>query len=192
MAQLQSPPALKQADSGWNLPTQMALLFCHLPLLFSKTLLPAERPWRYSGDNIQQAGNRHQEWIGGGWVSPLYKHRLLVNFGGLEQKCVLASISLIHYFSHTAPASHSGTQLVWLQAATGGSHPVVQTTGYFFRGPEFKPQHPHGSSQSSVTPGLGDLKPSSNLHRNQACKIQKYMQAQAKHSNEYNYSIFPV
>ena len=48
--------------------------FCHLPLLFSKTLLSDERPWRYSGDSIRQiclqAGNRHQEWIGGGWASP--------------------------------------------------------------------------------------------------------------------------
>ena len=32
----------------------MALLFCHLLLLFSKTLLPAERPLRYSRDSIQQ------------------------------------------------------------------------------------------------------------------------------------------
>jgi hypothetical protein len=29
-------------------------LFCHLLLLFSKTLLPAERPLRYSKDSIQQ------------------------------------------------------------------------------------------------------------------------------------------
>jgi hypothetical protein len=39
-----------------------------------------------------QAGSRHQEWIGREWASPLYKHRLLVNFGALiREKFVLAS-----------------------------------------------------------------------------------------------------
>ena len=41
----------------------------------------------------------------------------------------------------------------------------VESTGCSSRGPEFNSQHPHGSSQLSVTPGPGDL-PSS--HRQQA------------------------
>ena len=101
----------------------MAILLCQLLLLFSETLLPAERPLRHSGDTSYpachlQAGSRHQEWIGRGWASPLYKHRLLVNFGGLEQKHVLASIISLAVSFHTAPASHSGTQLVWAHVAT--------------------------------------------------------------------------
>jgi hypothetical protein len=63
------------------------------------------------------AGSRHQEWADGGWAYPLYKHRLSVNFKGLEQKPVLASIISLDVSFHTAPASHSETQLVWPQAA---------------------------------------------------------------------------
>ena len=89
----------------------MAILLCQLLLLFSETLLPAERPLRHSGDTSYYAhrllaGSRHQEWIGRGWASPLYKHRLLVNFGALiREKFVLAS-----FFSHhlSAPACLSG------------------------------------------------------------------------------------
>ena len=71
----------------------MAILLCQLLLLFSETLLPAERPLRHSGDtsypaSCLQAGSRHQEWIGGGWASPLYKQRLLVNFGDLIRTCL--------------------------------------------------------------------------------------------------------
>jgi hypothetical protein len=60
-------------------------------LLFSKILLPAERPLRHSGNTsypFLQAGSRHQEWIGGGWASPLYKHRHLVNSGALIRICL--------------------------------------------------------------------------------------------------------
>ena len=40
-------------------------------------------PNQFCPADCLQAGDRHQEWIGGGWASPppLYKHRLLVNFG---------------------------------------------------------------------------------------------------------------
>ena len=38
---------------------------------------PVDRLW---------AGSRHQEWAGGGWAYPLYKHGLSVNFRGFEQK----------------------------------------------------------------------------------------------------------
>jgi hypothetical protein len=74
---------------------------------------PVDRLW---------ASSRHQEWAGVGWAYPLYKHGLSVNFGGLEQKRVLASIIPLVVLSHTAPASHSGIQLVWPQAATYNSH----------------------------------------------------------------------
>lgn len=43
---------------------------------------------------------------------------------------------------------------------------MVKSIGFSFRGPRFKSQHPHGSSQSSVTPVLGDMTPS---HRH-ACR----------------------
>jgi hypothetical protein len=75
---------------GLSLQNYKALLLCHLLLFFSKTLLPAERP--LFRDSIQQIrlpkAERHQEWLGGGWASPLYKHRLLVNFGALIRICL--------------------------------------------------------------------------------------------------------
>ena len=93
---------------GWNLQAWMALLFCHLLLLFSKTLLLAERPLRNSGDSIRQirdsiqqiclqAGNRHPKWIGGGWASPLYKHRLLVNVGALNRNVSWPPLFLLSF-----------------------------------------------------------------------------------------------
>jgi hypothetical protein len=61
----------------------------------SKTLLPAERPLRYSGGTSYsagrlQAGSRHQEWSGGGGGMggmglPPYKHTLLVNWRTLNR-----------------------------------------------------------------------------------------------------------
>ena len=56
------------------------------------------------------------DWRGMGL--PLYKHRLLVNFGDLEQKHMLASIISLAVSFHTALASHSETQLVWTHVAT--------------------------------------------------------------------------
>ena len=95
----------------------MALLFCHLLLLFSKTLLPAERPLRYSGrqhptDQLQ-ACNRHQEWTGGGPAFPLYKHRLLVNLGALNRNMswpplFLSSFSPIQLLPPTQESSYCG------------------------------------------------------------------------------------
>jgi hypothetical protein len=68
----------------------MALLFCHLLLFFSKTLLPAERPLRYFGDNIQSITYRLatgiKNGLAEGWPCPLYEHRLLVNLGALNRK----------------------------------------------------------------------------------------------------------
>ena len=88
----------------------MALLFCHLLLLSSKTLLPAERPQSYSGGTsypayLLQAGSRHQEWTGGGGMGlPPYKHTLLVN---LDQRNFC--LGFLHYLflqskSLSAPA----------------------------------------------------------------------------------------
>ena len=37
---------------------------------------------------------------------------------------------------------------------------MVKSIGCSSRGPEFNSQHPHGGSQPSVTPVLGDLMPS--------------------------------
>ena len=56
----------------------------------SKTLLPVERPLSYSGGTSYpahrlQAGSRHQEWTGGGWAFPFYKHTLLVNWWALNR-----------------------------------------------------------------------------------------------------------
>ena len=45
---------------------------------------------------------------------------------------------------------------------------VVRSTGWTFRGPGLDSQHPHGSSQLSVTPVSGDLMPSSVLLGDQA------------------------
>lgn len=49
------------------------------------------------------------------------------------------------------------------QILTSGAKKVsaaVKSTGCSYRGPTFDAQHPHGSSQTSVTPGPGDLIPS--------------------------------
>ena len=95
----------------------MAILLCQLPL-FSKTLLPAERPLRHSGDTSYYAhrllaGSRHQEWIGRGWASPLYKHRLLVNLGALNRNMswpplFLSSFSPIQLLPPTQESSYCG------------------------------------------------------------------------------------
>ena len=52
---------------------------------------------------------------------PSLQAQTLSKLGGLEQKRVLASIISLIVLFHIAPASHSGTQLVWPQA-TGGLH----------------------------------------------------------------------
>jgi hypothetical protein len=77
----------------------MGILLCQLPLLFSETLIPAERPLRHSGDKSYpacclQAGSRHQEWIGEGWASPLYKHSLLVNSQALIREKICLGLIL--------------------------------------------------------------------------------------------------
>jgi hypothetical protein len=41
-----------------------------------------------------QAGDRHQEWIGGEWAFPLYKHSLLVNSQALIREICLGLILL--------------------------------------------------------------------------------------------------
>ena len=96
---------MKQADSDfaateyeitWGVAFRLRWLYCYVNYCCS-SLLPAERPLRHSGDTSYpahrlQAGSRHQEWIGGGWASPLYKHSLLVNLRALiREKFVLAS-----------------------------------------------------------------------------------------------------
>ena len=78
----------------------MAILLCQLLLLFSETLLPAERPLRHSGDTSYpachlQAGSRHQEWTGRGMGLYPYKHSLLVNLWALIRE---KKLSWLHYF----------------------------------------------------------------------------------------------
>jgi hypothetical protein len=130
-------------------------LFCYLPLLFSKTLLPVERSWRdipetTSGTSAYRQATDIKNGLVEDGPPPPYKHRILVNFGGLEQKHVLASIISLLVLSHTAPAFHSGTQLVWLQAVTvyplTVPHPIL-------------PLCPHASMRVSSTPILSPTKP---------------------------------
>jgi hypothetical protein len=79
----------------------MALLFCHLQLFSSKTLLPDERALRYSRGTSYPAsslltGSRHQEWTGRGIGLPPYKHTLLANSRALIREIfVLASLSFL-------------------------------------------------------------------------------------------------
>lgn len=49
-----------------------------------------------------------------------------------------------------------------VRGLTGDGSAVV-SAGHFSRRPRFDSQHPHGNSQTSVTPVRGDLKPSSGL-----------------------------
>ena len=53
----------------WSFPTWLASFVVSTALLFSEILLPAETPLRQS--ILHCAGDRHQEWIGGGWAFPL-------------------------------------------------------------------------------------------------------------------------
>lgn len=46
---------------------------------------------------------------------------------------------------------------------------TVKSTGDSSRGPGFNPQHPHGGSQPSLAPILGNTMPSSGFHWYQAC-----------------------
>ena len=81
-------PSLKQADPDFDLaatrrrlpsvePSNLDGSFILSPATaLSKTLLPAERPLRYSRGTSYpachlQAGSRHQEWTGRGWAFPL-------------------------------------------------------------------------------------------------------------------------
>ena len=98
----------------------MALLFCHLLLLFSKTLLPAERPLRYSRDSIWKIVYRlatgTKNGLGGG--SPLYKHRLLVNFGALIRTC----LGLVLFSLSSLIQPQPDFQEYPVRVAVGGSH----------------------------------------------------------------------
>jgi hypothetical protein len=98
-------------------PSDLDGSICSSPRLCFLLKGPWDIPETHPVDHLR-ASSRHQEWAGGGCAYPLYKHGLSVNFRGLEQKHV-SIISLV-VLSHTAPASHSETQLVWPQAATGG------------------------------------------------------------------------
>ena len=72
----------------------MAILLCHLPLLFSQTLLPDERPLRHSGDTSYPAAYRlapgTKNELAGEMGLPPYKHSLLVNSWALirEKNCI--------------------------------------------------------------------------------------------------------
>jgi hypothetical protein len=95
----------------------MALLFCHLTLLSSKTLLPAERPLRYSGgtsypaSRLQAPDTKNDWWGGRGWDGPPPpppKHTLLVN-----SQALIRMLSWLHYLlskskSLSAPACLPG------------------------------------------------------------------------------------
>ena len=102
----------------------MAILLCQLLLLFSETLLSAERPLRHSRDTSYpahdlHAGSWHPKCIGGGWASSLYKHRLLVNLGALiREKFVLASFFSHCLVSFSPSLPFRSTRLAWPQAVT--------------------------------------------------------------------------
>jgi hypothetical protein len=51
--------------------------------------------------------------------------------------------------------------------------PAVNITGCSSRGPRFNSQHPHGSSQLTVTPALEDLTPS-HIHVVKSPKHKKF------------------
>ena len=57
----------------------------------------------------------------------------------------------------------------------------LRSTGCSSRGPRFNSQHPHGSSQVSVTPVPGDLIPSSGLHGHQAHTWCTYIHVDRTH-----------
>jgi hypothetical protein len=98
----------------------MAILLCQLLLLFSETLLPAERPLRHSGDILScmsptgwlQAARMDWRGEGGYWGRgsvglPPCKHSLLVNWRALiREKIVLASLffSLLVFLFQPQPA----------------------------------------------------------------------------------------
>jgi hypothetical protein len=69
----------------------------------------------------QQADSRHQEWAGGGWAYPLYKHGLWVNFRGFEQKGL------------SCPHSFLPSDLFQPQPAFQGNPVYVATGGYINR-----------------------------------------------------------
>lgn len=101
----------------------MAILLCQLLLLFSETLLPAERPLRHSGDTSYYAhrllaGSRHQEWAGREWAYPLYKHGLSVNFRGFEQKGLSWPSSFLASGLFQPQHAFQGNPVLVQQAAT--------------------------------------------------------------------------
>jgi hypothetical protein len=89
-----------------------------LYLLFSKTLLPAERSLIRSGDTPCRSPMSwfqapRMSWGGGGggcgeWAYPLYKQGLSVNFRGFEQKGLSWPGPFLAVWSLSAPAPLSG------------------------------------------------------------------------------------
>jgi len=51
---------------------------------------------------------------------------------------------------------------------------IVKNTCCSYREPRFDSQHPQGGSQPPVTPALGDLMTSSDLHRHQTLRRSTY------------------
>lgn len=96
--------SLPQPEVGWCRPCRhwggatWAVAF-RPRWLYCSVTCAAERPLSHSRDTSYpashlQAGSGHQEWIGGGWASPLYKHSLLVNSWALIRAICLGLILL--------------------------------------------------------------------------------------------------
>ena len=124
---LEPPPALKLIQTLLPLsmrpPGVEPSVTCHCSSPRHCYLMrgPGDIPETASGRSAYRLATGTKNGLAGDGPPPLYKHRLLVNFGGLEQKHILASIIALAVSFHTALASHSGTQLVWPQAASEGS-----------------------------------------------------------------------
>ena len=72
---------------------------------------------------------------------------------------------------------------LYLKEKFGGDDSIVKSTGCSSIGPRFDSQHPHGSSQQSVTPVPRDLIPSSGLTDTRyAHGTQTYMQEKHPHA----------
>jgi len=88
-------------------PSDLDGSICSSPRLCFLLKCPLDVPETHPVDCLW-ASSRHQEWAGGGWAYPLYKHRLSINFRGFEQIGLSWPHSFLAIWSLSSPALLSG------------------------------------------------------------------------------------